>query len=362
MVTFLKILFIETDRSFSALLEKPLRDQGFNLCATIGPDTHIQDLDPLCPDLAILGPSLDKGSGLKCIRKLKIVNPLMPVLVPSEHGTVQEQNSMAYLEGVHYYSQSADVDEISKTIETALAHERNYRLRFDVPVLVGSSPQMSAIRQRIYRVSDKDITVLVTGETGTGKELIARYIHHFSHRSHGPLVKINCGTLPDELMESEVLGFQKGAFTDAHRTKMGRLEMADGGTLFIDEIGDLSPSVQVKFLPILEDKEFSRLGGDRDRPVDVRLIAATNSNLWEKAREGKFRKDLFYRLNVVHILAPPLRDRRGDIPLLVRYFLNKYCLALKKEVPEVPQKALDLFLGYHWPGNVRELENLIRRA
>jgi two-component system, NtrC family, response regulator AtoC len=204
--------------------------------------------------------------------------------------------------------------------------------------------------------------VLITGETGTGKELIARSIHYHSLRSKGPLVKISCGALPDELLESEVFGFQKGAFTGAHRNKPGRLELAHEGTLFIDEIGDLSLALQAKFLQVLEDKAFARLGGIDDKAVDTRVVAATNSDLQEKVRQGGFRKDLFYRLNVIHIKAPALRERKQDIPLLIHYFLNKYCLELRKELLDVPAKVTKHFNAYHWPGNVRELENAVRRA
>jgi two-component system response regulator AtoC len=221
---------------------------------------------------------------------------------------------------------------------------------------------MKRVRQKVVSVSGKDMTVLITGETGTGKELIARAIHYHSPRRRGPLVKINCGALPDELLESEVFGFQRGAFTGAHKDKPGRLEMAHGGTLFIDEIGDLSLSLQAKFLQVFEDKAFSRLGGTRDERVDTRVVAATNTDLWEKVRLGTFRKDLFYRLNVVHVRVPPLRERKEDIPFLTEYFLSKYCFEFKKDSLEVPDEIASLFAAYPWPGNVREIENVVRRG
>jgi two-component system response regulator AtoC len=230
------------------------------------------------------------------------------------------------------------------------------------PIIIGQGEAVREIRRKIKRLSDKDVTVLINGESGTGKELIARSIHHYSQRNGGPLVKVNCATLPDELLESEIFGFQKGAFTDAHQDKPGLLEMANGGTLFIDEIGELSLPLQVKFLQVLEDKAFSRLGATRDKIIDARVVAATNSNLWKKVREGTFRSDLFYRLNVVHIEAPPLRQLREDIPLLTDYFLNKYCFEFKRGLLDVPDKVANFFQAYHWPGNVRELENVVRRA
>ncbi len=232
----------------------------------------------------------------------------------------------------------------------------------DLPFLIGRNPQFQAIRERIYRVSDKDVTVLITGETGTGKEIIARAIHYFSHRSHGPLIKVSCGNLPDQLLESEIFGFQKGAFTDAHRSKPGRLELADKGTLFLDEIGDLSLFLQVKFLQIFEDRSFSRLGAVQEQAVDARVVAATNFDLLKRVKEGHFRRDLFYRLNVVHIRTLPLRERKDDIPLLIDHFLERYSSLLKKSPLKISNGVLEHFQAYHWPGNIRELENTVKRA
>ncbi|MBW2084402.1 MAG: sigma 54-interacting transcriptional regulator [Deltaproteobacteria bacterium] len=233
----------------------------------------------------------------------------------------------------------------------------------DFPVLIGNSPEMQKIRDKIQRVADKDITVrdkiqrvadkditvLITGESGTGKEVIARSIHYHSPRKNGPLLKINCGALPDDLLESEVFGFQRGAFTGAHRNKPGRLELSHGGTLFIDEIGDLSLQLQVKFLQVIEDKTFSRLGGVSGKIVDARVIAATNRDLWKMVKEGTFRKDLYYRLNVVHIEAPPLRKRKQDVPLLLDYFINKYCYELKRDPLDLPLHVLGALNEYAWP-------------
>jgi two-component system response regulator AtoC len=238
----------------------------------------------------------------------------------------------------------------------------DHKKRPDYPVIIGQSEAIRVIKQKIQNVAGRDITVLITGETGTGKELIARSLHYHSSRSQGPLVKITCGALPDELLESEVFGFQKGAFTGAHKNKPGRLELAHNGTLFIDEIGDLSLALQAKFLQVLEDKAFARLGGIYDKFVDTRVVAATNSDLQKRVHDGLFRKDLFYRLNVIHIQAPPLRERKPDIPVLMHYFVDKYCLELKKEALEIPAKILKHLHAYQWPGNVRELENVVRRA
>ena len=358
----LNILIIDTDPAIVAGLEKSMKRLGFALWCTATPDNSTDQLEALSPGLAILGPSSDTPTCIKCIHKLKIIDPIMPILTSCDDGCLQEGATSGPFEGVHYLNPDLKPGEISKAIENALKHKAESELQPDFPVIIGQSRDIVKARQKIRNVSDKDITVLITGETGTGKELIARSIHYHSPRSKGPLVKINCGALPDELLESEVFGFQRGAFTGAHEDKPGRLEMANGGTLFVDEIGDLSLSLQVKFLQVLEDREFSRLGGTTDKIIDTRVVAATNSDLWEKVREGTFRKDIFYRLNVMEIKAPSLRRRKDDIPLLIHYFLNKYCFEFKKELMHIPDKIADLFLAYQWPGNIRELENVIRRA
>lgn len=361
METDLNILIIDSDPSISVGLEDKMDRLGFKRSCIATPDTPIDKLEALNPDLTILGPFLEKEISQKCIHKLKIIDPRMPILSSSEENCVSK-NSTASFEGVHFISQELNPDDISKAIAKALKHRSESELLPDFPSLVGQSPEIRFVRQKIRKVCDKDITILITGETGTGKELIARSIHYYSLRNRGPLVKVNCGALPDELLESEVFGFQTGAFTGAYKDKPGRLEMANQGTLFIDEIGDLSLSLQVKFLQVLEDKSFSRLGGTQDKPIDARVVAATNSDLPKKVREGTFRKDLFYRLNVVNITAHPLRKRKSDIPLLTHYFLNKYCFEFKKEVLDIPDNIAKLFLAYQWPGNIRELENVIRRA
>jgi len=358
----LKILIIESDQTISDELEKKVSDLGYKFCSSASPEWPIDELIFLSPELTILGPSLDTETTLKSIHKLKIMDALMPVLISNENFCQPEISLSTPVDGIYCINQDPEPNEIGGTIDKALKNKNESELLPDFSVLIGQSQEMIDIRHKIKSVADKDITVLVTGETGTGKELIARSIHFHSPRNKGPLVKINCVALPDELIESEVFGFQRGAFTGAHKDKPGRLELADGGTLFIDEIGSLSLSVQVKFLQVLEDKSFSRLGGTRDKILNVRVVAATNSDLGNMVREGTFRKDLFYRLNVMHINISPLRERAEDIPLLTHYFLNKYCFELKKEILDVPEDVINFFLTHFWPGNVRELENVIRRA
>jgi two-component system response regulator AtoC len=358
------ILIIDSAPSVLSRLGERIKHLGFNLWHTAAPDIPINQLASLSPELAILGPSLDTETSLKCIHKLIIVDPVIPILTSCDDVCLSASagSGTAPFEGIHCLSVDPDPDEISSAIENALRRKAELKLQPDFQLFIGQGPESVAIRQKIRNTADKDVTILITGETGTGKELIARSIHYHSLRSKGPLVKINCGALPDELLESEVFGFQRGAFTDAHKDKPGHLEMANGGTLFIDEIGNLSLSLQVKFLQVLEEKSFSRLGGTEDKIIDIRVVAATNVDLQEKVREGTFRKDLFYRLNVINIHAPPLRERKDDSSLLIHYFLNKYSLEFKKEVLDIPDNVANLFLEYQWPGNVRELENVIRLA
>jgi len=362
MSSNLNILIIDTAPSVLSRMEGKIKQLEYNLPCTATPEMPIDQLETLNPGLAILGPSLDTETTLKCMHKLKIIDPMIPVLTSCEGVSMPEGSATAPFDGIHHLKADPDADEISSKIQKALKHREESISRPNFQVLIGQGQESMAIREKIRNVSDKDITILITGETGTGKELIARSIHYHSTRSKGPLVKINCGALPDELLESEVFGFQRGAFTDAHQDKPGRLEMAHDGTLFIDEIGNLSLSLQVKFLQVLEDKTFTRLGGTEDKIIDTRVVTATNSDLQRKVREGSFRKDLFYRLNIIHIKASPLRERKDDILLLIHYFINKYCYEFKKEPLEIPDNVANLFMEYQWPGNVRELENVIRLA
>lgn len=355
------ILIIDTNPLLLSELEEGVKPLGFNLCRTTLPDGTIDQLDALSPKLAILGPSLKTETCMNYIHKLKILDPYMPILTSCDDICPSGGFNNTPFEGIHYLSQDSSLKGILKTIDSALKHMADCESLPDYPIIIGQGPEITSIRQTIQKISDKDITVLITGGSGTGKELIARSIHYHSSRNKGPLVKVNCATLPNELLESEIFGFQRGAFTGADRDKPGRLELAHNGTLFIDEVGDLSLSLQVKFLQVLEDKEFSRLGDTTEKVIDARIIAATNHDLWKEVKEGSFRKDIFYRLNVVNITAPPLRDRKDDIRLLTEYFLNKYCYELKRKYFSLPDKVIRHFEDYHWPGNVRELENIIRR-
>jgi two-component system, NtrC family, response regulator AtoC len=362
METRKNVLIIERNSVILKRLDDKLDRLGFPFRCVGAPEMTMEQLEALVPDLAIIGSSLDEEVCFQCMQKLKIIKPGMPILLCCNEKEFQKNVFHAPYSGVQCFDQDLALDALSAILREAIRAGEESESLPDFPLLVGKSREIRRIREKIGTVADKDITVLITGESGTGKELIARSLHYYSSRNKGPLIKINCGALPDELLESEVFGFQKGAFTGAHKDKPGRLELAHGGTLFVDEIGDLSLSLQVKFLQVLEDKAFSRLGGVRDRTVDTRVVAATNRDLSRKVRERSFRKDLFFRLNVMHIEAPPLRDRREDIPMMADYFMHKYCFEFKKGPLNPPDRILNALKTYPWPGNVRELENVIRRV
>lgn len=355
------ILIIEPDQEISKALIGSLKDLGYINCCSLEENANIFQVNTIKPSMAILGPSLKKDDCFKNIHKLKILDPLIPILTSSPE-CLPEEPGFSTFEGVLFIEADPDKNKLSEIVGRALQWREGNKKKKDLPVIIGHSPEIMAVRQKIRNVANKDVTVLVTGETGTGKELVARSIHYKSQRVDGPLVKVDCTSMPDELLESEVFGFQKGAFTDAYRDKPGRLEMAHGGTLFIDEIGDISLSLQIKFMQVFEEKEFSRLGGTTDKVIDARVVVATNARLWEKVQKGTFRKDLYYRLNVMQIDVPALRKRKEDVPLLIHYFQNKYCFEYKKEVITIPSEVQSLLNSYSWPGNIRELENVIRRA
>ncbi|MCG2676948.1 sigma-54 dependent transcriptional regulator, partial [bacterium] len=234
--------------------------------------------------------------------------------------------------------------------------------RFALECIIGNSPQMEKVFDLIRRVATHDVTVLLHGASGTGKELIAQAIHYASSRSNGPFIAIDCATLPETLVESELFGYERGAFTGAEARKLGKFELVQGGSLFLDEIGNLTPDTQVKLLRALQERKIERLGGKRPINVDVRLIAATNVNLEKAMEKGLFREDLYHRLNVFPIYLPPLKEREGDVPLLAKYFLAEFNKELKKEVRKISEEAMGLLINYRWPGNVRELENTIKSA
>jgi len=323
-------------------------------------------------ELAVIDLMMPGMNGMEFFKTLKAIRPEVLALMISAHATVEAAVSAVKSGIFDFVTKPFRLKEIKKAIAKALEAQallaENRRLRQTLrekasfPRIVGTSPAFTRVMDLVTKVASSRSTVLLCGESGTGKEIIAEAIHFASPRGDGPLVKVNCGALTETLLESELFGHEKGAFTGAYQQRIGRFETANGGTLFLDEVAEMSPNMQVKLLRVLQDGAFERVGSSRTIQVDVRIIAATHRNLEEEVRQGRFRQDLFYRLNVVTIEIPPLRERAEDIPLLTQYFLQKFAQADAKVVEGISPKAQQILNRYSWPGNVRELENVIERA
>lgn len=367
MTSSLTILVVDDEYKMQEILKKFFTTCGYNIiCASnvreaIGKFSQ-NNIDLVITDLKMPG----KEDGISLIKKIHIEDPFCPIVVITAYGNIPTSVS-AMKEGAYdYIVKPFDLDEFKIVIERALKSNQTQRelklLREEVEKkycfsnIIGKSKKMQDIFETISKISSTFATVLIYGETGCGKELIAKAIHYNSSRKEKPFICLNCSAIPSTLLESELFGYCKGAFTDAYKDKPGYLELAKGGSIFLDEIAEMEMSLQAKLLRCLEHKKFLPLGGTAEREVEVRFIAATNKNLKEKIAEGKFREDLFYRLNVINIPIPPLRERREDIPLLLEYFLSK----CQKQFT-LSRDALQIFLDYHWPGNVRELENAVER-
>jgi len=323
-------------------------------------------------DIVLLDLKMPGMDGLEVLRRIKKIAPQIIVIMMTAYASVPS-SVQAMKEGAYdYIIKPLDVEELTLMLRKIVEHQQlvteNIMLRkriterYTYGDIIGRSAAMQKVFEMIDTIADTNATVLITGETGTGKELVARAIHSNSSRRYNPFIAVSCGALPDSLLESELFGYEKGAFTGADRTRKGRFELAHGGTLFLDEIGDISPKTQVKLLRVLQERSFRRLGGADLIQVDVRLIAATNRDLAKAVQEGGFRSDLYYRLNVVNVHIPPLRERKEDIPLLSSHFMEKFNVEFNKKFDRLEDAALEAMLKYHWPGNVRELENVIERA
>ncbi len=323
-------------------------------------------------DVVLLDLKMPGMDGIQALQQIKEIAPQTVVIMMTAYASVNS-SVQAMKDGAYdYIIKPLDVQELtmmlSKVVERRQLITENVLLRkqlgerYRCENIIGRSPAMQKVFDLIRTVADTTATVLVTGETGTGKELAARAIHANSSRRYGPFIAVSCGALPETLLESELFGYEKGAFTGAERTKKGRFELAHGGTLFLDEIGDISMKTQVKLLRVLQERSFRRLGGTDSIDVDVRLISATNRDLPKAVESGDFRSDLYYRLNVVNIHLPPLRERKEDMPLLAEHFIEKFNVEFNKKFDRLEKSALEMMSEYHWPGNVRELENVIERA
>lgn len=322
------------------------------------------------PNVVVLDLSLPDVSGLECFKRLREIDSRVPVIFITGHGTVESAIEATKLGAYDYLFKPLELDEIRQLLEKAFSLSRMIRVQpildddndTTTDAIVGRCRAMKEVYKAIGRVASQNLTVLLQGESGTGKELVAQAIYHHSARSNGPFQAINCAAIPDTLLESEIFGHEKGAFTDAHRQRIGKLEQADKGTLFLDEVGDMSPMTQAKLLRVLQDQTFERVGSNTPIKVDARIIAATNHDLKSLVSEGLFRPDLYFRLSVVTIHLPPLREREDDLRVLAEYFLRKYSNEFGKDIRKLAPETLALLEQYHWPGNVRELESVMKQS
>jgi len=316
---------------------------------------------------------LPDASGMQLLQNLQEIDRRVPVILMTGHGTASTAIEAMRRGAFEYLLKPLDVDVLQAVIDRALEASRMSRIPARIPsdaegastegdLLVGQCPAMQEVYRQIGRVAGQDVTVLILGESGTGKEVVARAIYQYSKRADKPFLAINCAAIPETLLESELFGHEKGAFTGAERKRIGKFEQCDGGTLLLDEIGDMTPLTQTKVLRVLQDQQFERVGGNEMVHTNVRLIAATNRNLTEMMEQEKFRSDLYYRLNVYTIQLPPLRERAGDLPLLVDHFVKRFSRELKKPIHEVSPEAMELLTKYQWPGNLRELQSVLKHA
>jgi two-component system response regulator AtoC len=367
----IKVLVIDDDASTRDYLKALIAKIGYKVFTAESGEQALAELDRVSPTLVTLDLVLPGIDGIETLRLIKERDPDVPVLMLSGHGQAKTIVQAMKLGATDFLRKPFESEELKIAFNKALEKKKlvseveflreKVQEQSNSTFLFGTSKKLKEVREIVEQVSDTDITVLIRGESGTGKELVARMLYSMSARRNKPFVKINCAALPSELLESELFGFEKGAFTGAQRRKLGKFEYANGGTIFLDEISEMYPSLQAKLLQVLQDGEFSRLGGENDVNVDTRVIAATNRNLERAVRDGSFREDLFYRLNVVSITIPPLRERKEDIPMLVDYFLKKYNAQYHKDVPFLSPSTIEIFMASSWPGNVRELENMIKR-
>ena len=367
-----KVLLVDDEVNTLKVLSAIFRKEGFEVATATTAEEGIEKLRTVDADAAIVDYRLPMMSGLEFIDAVKEAGGSVPVIMLTAYGTIEKAVEAMKRGAFMYVTKPVNPDQLLTVTREAMEKYRLLREnralksqlkeRYGFRNLIGKSPAMREVFELIETVSRSTSNVLILGESGTGKELVARAIHFESPRAEGPFVTLDCASLPEETLESEVFGHEKGSFTGAHERKLGQIELSHRGTLFLDEIGELSLNVQKKFLRFLQEREFLRMGGKQRIKVDVRIIAATNRELQDEIRKGRFREDLFYRLNVVVIRVPPVRERREDVPLLVTTFLRKFSEANEKLITGVDGAAMDALLGHDWPGNVRELENAIERA
>ena len=366
-----RILVIDDEKSIRELLKDFLESKGMEVVSASDGETGLNHLKGEKFELFLLDLMMPGMSGLDVLREAASEKIDVPSIVITAHATVQTAVEAMKLGAFDYITKPFNLEEfyisIKRALDVSRLQEENIRLKqelrkkFGYNKIVGNSRPIQDVIKFIEKIADTDSTVLITGESGTGKELVAKTIHYNSSRSKKPFIPLNCAAIPKDILESELFGHEKGAFTGAINTRIGRFELADHGTLFLDEIGELAPALQVKLLRVLQEKEFERVGGIKTIKVDVRILAATNRDLEKAVKDGTFREDLFYRLNVIPLHLPNLRKMKEDIPLLVGHFIEEISRRKKKDPPRISPEVMNCLVNYRWPGNVRELENLIER-
>ncbi len=367
-----RILVVDDHDSLRKGLVKALSNAGHDVEEAANGTVAIERLQDSQFDVVLTDLRMGGADGLDVLRTASKVQPHAAVILMTAFGSIHTAVEAMKIGAVDFVQKPFEIEEMELKIDKAielrhLKHQVDYlrnaqQENYDFDRIVGASGALQQVLGIVTKVARSNSTVMIKGETGTGKELIAGAIHHNSLRASKAFVKVNCAALQENLLESELFGHEKGAFTSADKQRIGRFEQADGGTLFLDEVGDMSPSTQAKILRVLQEHEFERLGGTRTLRVDVRIITASNRNLATMVKEGRFREDLFYRLNVVSVEMPPLRDRKDDIPALAEFFVKRFSNELKKRVDAIEPDALKVMMRHHWPGNIRELENVIERA
>jgi len=365
------VLVVDDEASVRQALTDVLETAGYAVATAANGTEGMEKMQTLHPDAVLMDIRMPGPDGIKVLEMMREKEDRPPIILITAYGNTETTIRAMKLGAFDYITKPFKLDELLAIVQKAvntralmskISTEKNEPEHPEEEIMIGRSPAMQAVYKSIGRIVDSNVTVLIRGESGTGKELVARAIHLNSPRKDGPFIKINCASIPETLLESELLGYEKGAFTGAGTRKPGKFELADHGTIFLDEIGEMSPATQAKLLRVLQEKEFERVGGTETIRVDVRIVAATNKNLEQSIQEGTFREDLFFRLNVVEIWVPPLRERKEDIPDLADFFVKKSAREFHKEVSGFTPQAMKLLMQYNWPGNIRELRNVCERA
>jgi len=367
-----KILVVEDDAGGRFFLSEFLKTEKREFVAVADGESAVKEMQAGDFPLAILDYNLPGIDGLETFRQLREINPDLEGIMITAFGNKDLAMNAVNVGILDFFNKPLELAEIRIVIRRAWERAQlkrevselrsRVRSQFGLDRILGTSPGIRAVKECIEKVAENDVSVLIQGESGTGKELVAQALHYLSPRCKGPFIKVNCAALPMDLLEAEFFGHEKGAFTGAVKKKRGKFELASGGTLFLDEIGDMSPATQMKILRAIQENEIEPVGGEHSIKIDIRLIAATNKNLEQAVQEGEFREDLFYRLNVVNLQIPPLRERREDIPEIAQHFLRMYNEKFNKDIQSISKEAMELLLNYFWPGNIRELENIIQRV